>query len=154
MTRPRCCGWCSPPRRCGRAARWRRCWRTAGASPRRWPTGCARGSTRPSRALLATGIARARARSAPTAEALRLTYAMALTVLFRLLFVAYAEDRDLLPYGANDDYRRRALKTTSRALHERDAPPGPGDGLWRGVSLLFDAVRDGNPDWGVPAYGG
>jgi hypothetical protein len=79
---------------------------------------------------------------------------MALTVLFRLLFVAYAEDRDLLPYGANDDYRRRALKTTSRALHERDAPPGPGDGLWRGVSLLFDAVRDGNPDWGVPAYGG
>lgn len=104
--------------------------------------------------LLATGIARARGLTAPTAEDLRLTYAMALTVLFRLLFVAYAEDRDLLPYAANASYRDRALKTRARRMHEEGAVPGPADAAWREVGLLFDAVREGNAALGVPAYGG
>ena len=47
---------------------------------------------------LAQGIAVARGIDAPTAEDNAHTYNMALTVLFRLLFTAYAEDRDLLPY--------------------------------------------------------
>ncbi len=37
-------------------------------------------------------------------------YKMALTVMFRLLFIAYVEDRDLLPYKGNEAYRRRSLK--------------------------------------------
>ncbi len=32
------------------------------------------------------------------------------TVLFRLLFIAYAEDRDLLPYRFNDAYRRHTRR--------------------------------------------
>ncbi len=44
---------------------------------------------------LATAAADARRLTAPTVEDLDLTYRMALTVLFRLLFIAYAEDRDL-----------------------------------------------------------
>ena len=104
--------------------------------------------------LLATGIARARGIAAPTAEDLRLTYGMALTVLFRLLFIAYAEDRDLLPYAANDSYRERALKTRAQRLHADGAVAGPGSTAWREVALLFDAVRDGNAAWGVPPYGG
>jgi hypothetical protein len=104
--------------------------------------------------LLATGIADARAPHAPTVESLRLTYGMTLTVLFRLLFIAYAEDRDLLPYASHDAYRSRALKTHARELYARDAPPGPGTALWQEITLLFDAVRDGNEGWGVPAYGG
>ena len=43
---------------------------------------------------LARGIADARGISSPRAQDLSLTYDMALTVLFRLLFIAYAEDRD------------------------------------------------------------
>lgn len=104
--------------------------------------------------LLARGIAEARGLTAPSPEDLRLTYAMALTVLFRLLFLAYAEDRDLLPYATNDSYRDRALKTRAQRMHDGGAGIGPADAAWREVSLLFDAVRDGNAAWGVPAYGG
>ena len=60
---------------------------------------------------LAQGLAAARVTARP--GDLGQTYEMALTVLFRLLFVAYAEDRDLLPYKLNDVYRRRSLGCTS-----------------------------------------
>jgi hypothetical protein len=53
---------------------------------------------------LAQGVAEARAIVRPTVDDLALTYRMALTVLFRLLFVAYAEDRDLLPYRYSEAY--------------------------------------------------
>ena len=48
-------------------------------------------------------------------------YEQALTILFRLLFVAYAEDKDLLPYRTNGAYRDHALKTMARELAERRA---------------------------------
>ena len=103
---------------------------------------------------LATGIAEARELKAHTADELRLTYAMALTVLFRLLFIAYAEDRDLLPFSTNEPYRHRALKTKAQELAERYSAPGAGAHLWQEVSRLFDAVRAGDFTLGVPAYGG
>ncbi len=103
---------------------------------------------------LATGIAQARGLTSFTAEELRLTYAMALTVLFRLLFIAYAEDRDLLPFTTNEAYRHRALKTKAQELHAKTAPPGAGTHLWQEVTRLFDAVRAGDATLGVPTYGG
>ena len=57
------------------------------------------------RAKLAMGIAKAQKLKAPSKDDLALTYEMALTVLFRLLFIAYAEDRDLLPYKNNEFYK-------------------------------------------------
>lgn len=103
---------------------------------------------------LATGIARARGLKTFSAEDLRLTYGMALTVLFRLLFIAYAEDRDLLPFSGNDAYRRRALKTKAQELATSTAAHGAGTHLWQEVTRLFDAVREGDAALGVPAYGG
>ena len=103
---------------------------------------------------LASGIARARGLKVFSAEDLRLTYGMALTVLFRLLFIAYAEDRDLLPFSGNDAYRRRALKTKAQELATSAAAPGAGSHLWQEVTRLFDAVREGDAVLGVPAYGG
>ena len=50
-------------------------------------------------------IAKARHLKTPTAQDLKLTYEMALLVLFRLLSVAYAEDKDLLPYRTYERYR-------------------------------------------------
>lgn len=103
---------------------------------------------------LAMGIATARGLKVFTADELRLTYAMALTVLFRLLFIAYAEDRDLLPFTANDAYRHRALKTKALEMAQR-APAASTDAhLWQEIKRLFDAVQHGAPDLGVPAYGG
>ena len=59
---------------------------------------------------LAMGIAKAQNILRPTKSSLTLTYEMALLILFRLLFIAYAEDRELLPYKSNEAYRRRSLK--------------------------------------------
>ena len=103
---------------------------------------------------LATGIAKARGLKVYTIDELRLTYAMALTVLFRLLFIAYAEDRDLLPFSTNEAYRRRALKTKALELAAHSVVFAPGAHLWQEVSRLFDAVRRGDATLGVPAYGG
>lgn len=112
---------------------------------------------------LAQGIAVARSpkRSKiarpPTRDDLALTYEMALTVLFRLLFIAYAEDRDLLPYRVNDAYRRRSLKARAVELArfvDEDVPIAAGDSHWQDAVQLWKAVAAGNPEWGVPAYNG
>jgi hypothetical protein len=103
---------------------------------------------------LATGIAKARGIKSFSPDDLRLTYTMAVTVMFRLLFIAYAEDRDLLPFSTNDAYKHRALKTKARELADNRAAPGSGSHLWQEVNQLFDAIRDGDAKLGVPAYGG
>ena len=51
------------------------------------------------------GLPRARRRAA-----LDEAYHQTMIILFRLLFVAYAEDRELLPYGTSDRYTRHALQ--------------------------------------------
>ena len=106
---------------------------------------------------LAQGIAEARGIDKQHPEDISLTYEMALTVLFRLLFIAYAEDRDLLPYRFNDAYRTRSLKQKAQELADfvaKDTPIATGDAHWQETGLLWQAVADGNPEWGVPAYDG
>lgn len=106
---------------------------------------------------LARAIADARKLKNPSTEELDLTYRMALTVLFRLLFIAYAEDRDLLPYRTNGAYRRRSLKQKAHELAEAKAkglPIANGNAHWEEVERLFRAVNIGNTEWGVPAYNG
>jgi hypothetical protein len=86
-------------------------------------------------------------------------YQMALVLLFRLLFIAYAEDKDVLPYRRNGMYAHRALKTLARELSERwnagqtDFDEEQTD-LWQQVRQLSNAVGVGNSDWGVPPYDG
>ena len=106
---------------------------------------------------LAQGIAVARGIDKPSPEDISRTYEMALTVLFRLLFIAYAEDRDLLPYRFNDAYRTRSLKQKAQELADfvaKDTPIATGDSHWQETDLLWQAVAEGNPEWGVPAYDG
>ena len=106
--------------------------------------------------VLAQGIVQARG-GASKLEDLALTYEMALTVLFRLLFVAYAEDRDLLPYRYNDAYRRRSLKEKAKELANavaQDIRIAKGSTHWRETVDLWQAVALGNVEWDVPAYGG
>jgi hypothetical protein len=82
---------------------------------------------------------------------------MALVVLFRLLFVAYAEDKELLPYKTNDRYKARSLKQKARELIEvirSEAPFGNDTNHWDEVDRLFRAVDESNKEWGVPAYNG
>ena len=106
---------------------------------------------------LARGIAAARNIGVPSAADLDRTYQMSLLVLFRLLFIAYAEDRDLLPYRFNEAYRRRSLKQKAQELASavnKGTPIAEGDSHWREVSLVWSAVAVGNTEWSVPAYDG
>ena len=107
--------------------------------------------------VLAQGIASERELVDPGPEDLESTYAMALTVLFRILFIAYAEDRDLLPYRQNDAYRRRSLKQKAQELAKCVAdgtPIAKGSTHWQETAVLFQAVDEGNRQWSVPAYNG
>lgn len=93
-------------------------------------------------------------------EDLQDAYEQTLVILFRLLFIAYAEDKDLLPYRTNSTYQRHAIKTTARELAERHRATGKiqfdpaATDLWEGVRSLWRAVDKGNRDWGVPPYNG
>ena len=116
---------------------------------------------------LAQGLATARHGTArPTRNDLTETYQIALTILFRLLFIAYAEDKDLLPYEWNASYRKRSLKGLAEELaHKVRSVGGLGcvdqiqwdpnsKALWEQVKQLFSAVEKGHLTWGVPAYDG
>lgn len=106
---------------------------------------------------LAEGIAVARGVRRSKANDLAETYEMAMTVLFRLLFIAYAEDKDLLPYHRNGLYKSRSIKAKAEELRRIVNESGvfdDGDHWWREVDQLFRAVEDGNREWGIPKYDG
>ena len=65
---------------------------------------------------LATALVAAQSLKSPTQQDLDSTYHMALTLLFRILFIAYGEDKDLLPYRTNDLYRARSFKQKAREM--------------------------------------
>lgn len=110
--------------------------------------------------LLAVAVAEQHATGEPDAELdLDGLYEETLVILFRLLFLAYAEDRDLLPYRSSAAYERAALKTTARQLADRLNGGKTYDGakthsLWSGVTDLFEAVDKGSDPWSVPPYNG
>ncbi|WP_207204582.1 Eco57I restriction-modification methylase domain-containing protein [Sanguibacter massiliensis] len=84
-------------------------------------------------------------------------YHRTLVILFRTLFVAYAEDRDLLPLvGPNAaGYDRVALK--NRATEWARSIPAfspTATDLWDDLRAIWSAVHDGSTEWGIPAYGG
>lgn len=107
---------------------------------------------------LATAVAQQL--KATTEAELREAYHITLVVLFRLLFVAYAEDRGLLPYRTNDAYTHVSLK--GRARYYADQAHG-GNGvhfdphaedLWDNLLNIWHGVYAGHTEWGIPAYGG
>jgi hypothetical protein len=95
----------------------------------------------------------------PNEADLLAAYEQTLNILFRLLFVAYGEDKDLLPYDTNNRYADHSLKRIARRLAE-DSNRGAlvwDDStwdLWEDVVQIWDAVRRGNRGWGVPPYNG
>lgn len=85
-------------------------------------------------------------------------YHRTMVVLFRLLFVAYAEDKGLLPYERNVPYTNASLKTLARELIpyiQGEQEFSPDSALfWRRVVNLWRAVDKGKTDWGIPPYNG
>ncbi len=96
---------------------------------------------------------------APSDAELSALYEQALTILFRLLFIAYAEDKDLLPYRTDGAYQVHSLKALARELADlanggRDAYDPQSVLLWARFRELVRAVDIGRPNWSVPAYDG
>jgi hypothetical protein len=93
-----------------------------------------------------------------TPEGLLEAYAQTMAVLFRLLFVAYAEDKELLPYRTNGLYAEHALTTLAKRLSEYRSTgetfDANGTDLWDDAQALWTAIEHGRDDWDIPAYGG
>ena len=95
----------------------------------------------------------------PTSAELDDAYEQVMLILFRLLFVAYAEDKDLLPYRTNSRYRDHSLQLKAIRLTEdlragRQVYDSVATSMWSDVRQLWQAVDNRNDDWGVPAYNG
>ena len=109
--------------------------------------------------LLVRGIHDAAKRSglSPLPDEDRL-YRATLVLLFRLLFLLYAEDRNLLPMqqsvyrGRSITEMVRSAAATATDSHRRFDTSAVS--IWTDLRQLFAAVRDGNADWGVPPYDG
>lgn len=104
---------------------------------------------------LATGIAVARGLQNPTIDELRTTHGMALSTLFRMLFISYAEDRDLLPYTESAGYQEISLKKLALEWSiEEPAFEDSSSALWDRLATITRAVHDGSETLQIPAYGG
>lgn len=78
----------------------------------------------------------------------------AMTLVFRALFIAYAESAGYLPTD-NRAYRHASLSALAEEAAESADRLGPrSTSLWDRFMLLVKAMRTGNPAWGVPAYNG
>jgi hypothetical protein len=86
------------------------------------------------------------------------------TLLYRLLFILFAEDRKLLPYRINSSYtanrslgrfREEIAAKLDRIAQGRDVDyPLAEKTLWPDLLTLFDLIDSGASRYGVPAYNG
>ncbi|WP_218667965.1 Eco57I restriction-modification methylase domain-containing protein [Sphingopyxis sp. KK2] len=80
-----------------------------------------------------------------------------LVLLYRLLFLLYAEDRDLLPVGEKryDDYalRHQRLEVGKRVT-EGDVFSGSAGKIWAHVADLSRIIDKGDTSVGIPPYNG
>ena len=101
-------------------------------------------------------LARVMVQAAPEAP-LPDVRAAALTLLYRLLFILYAEDRDLLPVRDSryDDYSLRKVRAEVRVRKERgDAVSGTAARYYHAIDDLCRIIDKGDSSIGLPPYNG
>lgn len=76
------------------------------------------------------------------------------TLLFRLLFILYAESAGHLPIGRSEAYRDNALYTLGRRARETRDRAGSTPTLWRRLKVLVRAIREGDKGMALPQYNG
>ena len=100
-----------------------------------------------------------RNRLKPDPATLRDIYEQSLVLLYRLLFIFYAESREILPLNQNDEYtRQRSLTAIKRSIaqvtdynHRLDPD---GSEFYVRLSDLFFAIDSGSPLYDLPPYNG
>lgn len=93
-----------------------------------------------------------------TSDELGAVYAATLTLLYRLLFVLYAESREYLPVLASAGYlehslRKRIDSVVATVESDREFDSSATD-IWSDLLETFSAVANGHTEWGVPPYNG
>jgi len=81
----------------------------------------------------------------------------AIRLLYRLLFLLYAEDRDLLPVrhpGYNDYSLRRLRERAAQVVDDGIVLGARATQGWARLLDLIQAVANGDPNLGLPAYNG
>ncbi len=83
----------------------------------------------------------------------------AVKLMYRCLFLFYAEARRLLPSEADkaEIYQKhsiRALCAEARKLHWGQRKDADGFDLWKHFKGLINAVNDGDPEYGIMGYNG
>lgn len=81
----------------------------------------------------------------------------ALILLYRLLFVLYAEDRNLLPdeAGPYAPYCLTRIRfEVAKRIEEGGSYPKGVASLWPRLATIFRAIAGGNDDLGIPPYNG
>ncbi len=81
----------------------------------------------------------------------------ALVLLYRLLFLLYAEDRALLPVANSryDDYALRRLRDeVSRRIGEGDVFSASASRIWSHIADLSRIIDGGDASVGIPPYNG
>ncbi|MBF0128809.1 MAG: restriction endonuclease [Alphaproteobacteria bacterium] len=103
------------------------------------------------------GLARAIADAAPETP-LQEAREAALILLYRLLFILYAEDRDLLPVrdGRYDDYglREKVRGDVGRRKDRNDTFSATAARYWSALDDLCRAIDQGDASIGLPPYNG
>ncbi len=80
-----------------------------------------------------------------------------LILLYRLLFILYAEDRNLLPVrdGRYDDYSLRKIRVDIAARRDANDPlSASACRYWQHLGDLFRIISQGDSSIGLPAYNG
>ena len=102
---------------------------------------------------LVQGVMEARKAPNPDRKELDLVYEIAINILYRLLLVAYAEDRNYLPYD-NEAYQERSLKQKAWSLSSQKVVDPKSHHHWTDIQTLWEAIYAGNKEFGLPEYGG
>jgi Alw26I/Eco31I/Esp3I family type II restriction m6 adenine DNA methyltransferase len=109
--------------------------------------------------ILCHGFAAGFSHDQLTEQALKTIYDNSLTLLYRLLFVFYAEARELLPSTTNQSYREKY--SIHKLTQEIDEALAKGYQLsskstiyYQRISGLSKLINEGDRDLGVPEYNG
>jgi N-6 DNA Methylase len=94
---------------------------------------------------------------APTPETCKLIYDSSLTLLYRLLFIFYAEARDLLPLQTNLKYQR--MYSLFSIKHEivtnlQEGLLSDSGIIWSRLKALFNIINLGSPPLNVTTFNG
>ncbi len=109
--------------------------------------------------LLCRGFAAAVVAEKLNNSVLKSIYDNSLTLLYRLLFVFYAEARELLPLTMNasyrDNYSLRKMAHDIDAIFEKGYKLSSGSTkYYHDLKTLFSLINEGDPNLNVPEYNG